>query len=533
MIRQVSSCLRALGSLVLVAGLLAGCGQAAAPAPTATAVPPAATAAPPTPTPPAPTAPVARVPRFEPAPCPFDVPGDRLEGRDVRCGYLVVPEQHSVPAGPTIKLAVAIFKARGDTVQPDPIVYLQGGPGGSSQGPILGFQGAYAKALGQDRDVIYFDQRGTGYSQPNLACPEVAQQGIADYAANLTVAEESAHQMAALEHCRYRLASQGVNLAAYHTTENAADLNDLRVALGLRQLNLLGGSYGSRLGLITMRDYPDAVRSAVLQGIYPPPQNHDEQMPRSFDRALTLVFDACAADPACAAAYPDLPGTFSAVVRDLAAHPVTLQVAAGERTYPLVASGHRFTQVLRALVYQVAGIQQIPSLIYRVHRGDTAPLAPLAAQAIALANSSALGMYYSTECNEETPFNSRASLAAALRDVRPEIRDAFNWYQDLTVCDSWPSGTAPARENAPVVSAVPALLLTGWYDPVTPPAYGESAVATLGQGHHVLFPADAHGVEGNAPACAVSLFAAFIHDPQAPLDAGCAQALRLHFVLPP
>lgn len=531
MIRQVCSCLRGVGSLVLLAGLLTGCGAPAAPAPpTATAVPPTATPALPPPT--AATA-QARVPRFEPAPCPFDVPGDRLEGRDVRCGYLVVPEQHSAPDGPTLKLAVAIFKARGDTVQPDPIVHLQGGPGGASQGAIMGFQGGYAKALGQDRDVIFFDQRGTGHSQPDMTCPEVVRQGIADYAQNLTVAEESAHKIAAVAACRDRLARQGVNLAAYHTTENAADVNDLRVALGVPQLNLIGGSYGTRLGLIAMRDFPAAVRSAVLQGVYPPPQNHDEQIPRSFDRSLKMIFAACAADPACAAAYPDLPGTFRAVVHDLDAHPVTLQVAAGDRTYPLVASGHRFTQVLRALVYQVYSIQLIPALIYQMHGGDTTLLTQFAQQALDLSNSAALGMYYSTECNEETPFNSRAGIDAALRDVLPEIRDAFDWYQDLTVCAAWPGGTAPARENAPVVSAVPALLLTGVYDPVTPPAYGESAALTLSQGHHVLFPADGHGVEGNSRACAAGIFAAFIHDPRGPLDTSCADPLQLKFVLPP
>lgn len=197
------------------------------------------------------------------------------------------------------------------------------------------------------------------------------------------------------------------------------------------------------------------------------------------------------------------------------------------------APGHRFTQVLRALVYQVYSLQRIPALIYQIHGGDTTPLIPLAQQALDLSNSLGVGMYYSTECNEETPFNSRAGIAAALRDVAPEIRDAFDWYQDLTICAAWPGGIAPARENAPVVSAVPALLLTGFYDPVTPPAYGESAVTTLSQGRHVLFPGDGHGVEGNSRTCAATVFAAFIHDPHGPLDTSCADQLQLKFVLPP
>src|SRR5207249_7703609 len=173
------------------------------------------------------------------------LPAGQVEGQTVACGYLVVPERHAQPDGRTIRLAVARFASRQRDPVADPLVYLAGGPGESVQRLIGMFTGALAAAFTADRDFIAFDQRGVGRSQPALDCPELAAQYLEDAARALGAREEGDHTVAAARRCRDRLAAQGVDLAAYTTAESAADVDALRAALGYRQVNLLGVSYGA------------------------------------------------------------------------------------------------------------------------------------------------------------------------------------------------------------------------------------------------------------------------------------------------
>jgi hypothetical protein len=158
---------------------------------------------------------------FHLAPCPFGGVAGVVEGRDVRCGYLVVPEDHSRPGGPTLRLAVAIFKSPAPHPAADPVLLLVGGPGGSAlQTPGPHYIATSLNEWPRDRDLIVFDQRGTGYSQPSLACPELNMVG------NATTF------LQAVRACHDRLVREGVNLHAYTTIQNTADVHDLVRVLG-------------------------------------------------------------------------------------------------------------------------------------------------------------------------------------------------------------------------------------------------------------------------------------------------------------
>ena len=178
---------------------------------------------------------------FEEWDCPFPA----LDG--VTCGYLTVPEDRSQPDGYVVELAVAIISPTGANPDPVPVVYLEGGPGGASLISTDAFQ---AEPIVEDHTLILFDQRGTGFSIPSLNCPELEDD---------TSSDEDPVQA-----CRDRLEADEINLQMYNSAANAADVYDLVTALGYDQVNLWGISYGTKLGLTILRDYPEIVQSAVL-----------------------------------------------------------------------------------------------------------------------------------------------------------------------------------------------------------------------------------------------------------------------------
>ncbi|NIV33457.1 MAG: alpha/beta fold hydrolase, partial [Anaerolineae bacterium] len=283
---------------------------------------------------------------FEDAACPFDLPEGQEEGETVECGYLVVPEDRSNPEGRKLRLAVAIFHHPDGDPEPDPVIYLEGGPGGSALEFVdLGFEDQSAPVFAANRDLILFDQRGVGLSEPALDCPGLTELGI-ELLDNeidgrvLTYREmDDLHLETALA-CEEDL-HEIADLTAYNTIASAADVDDLRRALGYDQVNLWGISYGTRLALGIMRDYPDGVRSVVIDSVFPPDVESEVEAPANMDRALDLLLDSCAADEGCDSAYPDLRGVLFGMVDRLNEEPAAFPVSdllTGDR-YDAVMSG--------------------------------------------------------------------------------------------------------------------------------------------------------------------------------------------------
>ncbi len=445
---------------------------------------------------------------FHAAPCPFTPAARVVEGRDLRCGYLTVPEDHSRPHGPTIRLAVAIFKASSSSTFADPVVYLQGGPGFpllESSGPILKPTSFWSG----DRDLILFDQRGVGYSQPSLACTEFTTMADATF-------------LQVVRACYDRLVRQGINLNAYTTIQNADDVHDLVRALGYRQVNLVSLSYGTRLALTVMRLYPADIRSVVLDSAYPPQVNGDTAIPAAAQRAFDTLFQGCAANPSCNQHYPHLQAVFARLVSDLNQHPATVQATdpqTGKRVSG-VFTGDDLVSELRNALYQTALIPKLPKLIYQIAHHDYSQL--LAVNAALASPMDSLGMHSSVMCSESRL--TLQTLAADVQMVEPESRHFFlaALQQEDALCQLWNVQPVPAVQQQAVTSAIPTLILSGEYDPVTPPAYGMLAAQTLSRSYFFLFPGTGHGVVGTSY-CANIIFSAFVEHPNKQPDATCMQ----------
>src|SRR5579863_405111 len=199
------------------------------------------------------------MPRFEAAPCP-KTPGPIKELRDARCGFLVVPENRSSRKSRVIRLAVAIIPSRSKPAQPDPVVFLAGGPGESA---ILDTPFLVHAGINRNRDLIIMSQRGTLYGEPDLNCPELDRYYARQVSLVYDAPSTGRAQAKAAAACYRRLINQGIDLSAYNTTENEQDFVDLRSVLRIPQWNVYGYSYGTDLTLSLMRDHPDGIRTAI------------------------------------------------------------------------------------------------------------------------------------------------------------------------------------------------------------------------------------------------------------------------------
>jgi pimeloyl-ACP methyl ester carboxylesterase len=236
------------------------------------------------------------------------------------CGYVTVPEEHANPDGPTIRIPVAILRATGTNPQPDPLFLAQGGPGGDAF-ELFSFYLPQSSLL-LDRDLVVINQRGTIYAEPDLRCTEITD-GMGEIL-SLPLAAGTDRYNELLQACYQRLENEGVNLSAFDSVENAADMEAVRQALGYDDINFYGVSYGTLLGLHFMRDYPDHLRSVILDGVVPTSSNFIASLPDNETRVYAELFNACASDAVCAAAYPNLEARYQAVVDQLNANPKTV-----------------------------------------------------------------------------------------------------------------------------------------------------------------------------------------------------------------
>lgn len=439
---------------------------------------------------------------------------------EVECGRLDVPENRAVPGGRTISLAVLVARPTAADRKPDPLVFAQGGPGGPTIETYLSLPELLVGTLDQGRDVVLFDQRGTGASEPGLFCTEIDDLTVRTAEQDLTDAEATRQYVEALGACRARLVGEGVDLAGYTTAENAADVDALRTALGYQQINFYGVSYGTALGLEVLRRFPQAVRSAVLDGVVPPQANFTETVPVTFDGALTTLVSACAADPRCAAAYPDLEGTLRAQVARLDREPARVPVTdpASGITYQVPMGGDDLLATVFQLLYPTELLGAIPALVTEVRDGRYAALGD-ALGLFLFDRSTALGMYHSVQCAEDGDITA---VPVTVAGVRPEVSEfGTDGLRDfLAACGRWAVPPVGSSADLPVHSDVPTLLLSGRFDPITPAGNAAQAAATLPRSRSYTFPNTGHGAFGSEP-CAAQIVNSFIDDPTGPPRDGC------------
>lgn len=439
----------------------------------------------------------------------------RVEGIPfaARCGEVQVPETPGVESGGRmLDLRVVVVPARGREPMPDPIFMLAGGPGQAATevfGPVIGG----LSDLSLSRDVVLVDQRGTGSSAP-LDCPAPGDSLAERLDPNAGFAELAA--------CREGFEA---DLTRYTTPIAMDDLDRVREALGYGQINLMGGSYGTRAALVYMRRHPERVRTAVLDGNAPPAMTMPLWFARDGQRAFDALVRDCAAEPGCTTAFPDPAGDFQRLAERMRQTPPQVTVrhprTGVEETVTLQAD--MLTGGTRGLLYVPDLAALLPLAVKDALDGD---YQPLVAQWLALSDDAgdtmSVGMMLSILCAEDIPRLTDSAVADATDGtfLGTLLVDQFR-----RACDGWPRAELPAGYWDPVTSDIPALVLSGDLDPVTPPSWGEEVAATLSASQHVVVPAAGHGTL--TVGCVPGLLETFLDTANATdLDATCVEDQR-------
>ena len=451
--------------------------------------------------------------KYDFIPCPKPLLRGEVEGQTIECGMLSVPEFHSKRFGKKLKLAVLILKSASQSKRADPIIYLQGGPGGAALETVSTWQNMPWR---KERDIILVDQRGTGYSEPDLRCPEMYE--FFDY-------------LSGIEECQSRL-SRLVDLQAFNSRENAADIDLLRKSLGYKEVNLFGVSYGTRLALTVMRDYPKGIRSVILDSVYPPQVNRLAETDANFYRLLQKVFEDCRNDEACYAAYPTLEQDFLAGLEMLNDNPAEIW------SESLYLNGDDLLNLYFQSMYDERITPSLPYSMSKLGDGDYSAILLLLtgiAKPQELENNASLvgkfiqiiieqlrnqwreveaeGVYYSTECQEDILFHTPKQIDQSVQHLPEIIQYAAQSQADtmFEICKVWRVKKSSSLEDQAVTSDIPTLVLAGAYDPVTIPAWGKLASETLSQSYFYTFPNAAHGVFASGD-CAVNMIGDFINN---------------------
>lgn len=467
-------------------------------------------------------------PRLTPIPCWFSVP----EGEEATCATLAVPERRDRPQGRTLHLTVAILHASDGAALPDPVIYVEGGPGASVFGvgePAEERMESWWDALAplrRTRDVVLFDPRGVGRSEPDTNCPEL--DTLAGHSAAADKDGEEAAERAALTACAQRLLTAGIDPAQFSTPTAADDLADLARAVtagrGGAKVNLLAVSYGTRVVLELLRRHGGVVRAAVLDSVYPPDVNAREDEAWLAYRAFRRLFDDCAASRPCRAAFPDLEKRVLDLVPALNRTPMA--VAVGDSMVPrtMTLDGRRLLTATLESMAEGDSLARLPLALDRATRGRPERLARDAPPLAVGDPDTAEGMAFSVECRE-TVNPADPVRTAANRQRWTPYGSAGAGDTGKRVCALWPAGTQEPAERLPVASTVPVLLLSGAYDPVTPPEWGERAAATLPNSRHLVFRATGHGVTAT-DGCALDTAGAFIEQPDPARVTACKSGLQ-------
>src|SRR6185369_1921233 len=414
---------------------------------------------------------------------PYTFENDQKQKVDAEFGTLLVPENRSNPQSNLIELAFVRFKSTAKNPGP-PIVYLAGGPGGSGIFTAKGSRFPLFMALREIADVIAFDQRGTGYSKPNLNCFD-------RLALPLDVAPTREAAIKELRENSKRGASswgdiQRVDLTGYNTNESADDLEDLRKALGAKQISLWSISYGTHLAFATMRRHPQSIARAILAGTEGP--DHTYKLPSNIQKHLEDLAAVIKADPVVGKEIPDFLGLMKSVFDRLDAHPETVEIIDPRTKLKVKVIVNKF--VMQYIVANNIGTTvtaRFPAMFYRASKGDfTNP-----AQVWLGESRSEIGsaMSYMMDCASGWTTARRERIAQEAKGTL--LEDIFNFpFPD--VCTEWNAPDLGDAFRAVVHSNVPVLFISGTLDARTPISNAEEYRTGFPNGTHIIIEGAVH-----------------------------------------
>ena len=480
---------------------------------------------------------------FRSTDCWFELAPDRIDDRRYSCGEFAVPEHWDKPSSRVIHLPVVTFHATDADPDADPVVFLNGGPGARSYIrdaeaidlywlPFLQHQPWTAR-----RDFIVVGLRGTNWTDANLGCPDSVDPLILGASSEAGKANRSdVLYPKAVVACLEGLAEDH-DFSGYNVDQSARDIATLRIAMSVDRWTLLGISYGTRLALQIMRDYPDGIGGVVLDSVTPIDSDQIGMLPANLDQTLKRIFQACRYDATCNRLFPDSEEKLKRVLARAAKEELEVAIedhpVYGTVFIPLTPSN--IVDVLLRQTYSELGVSLIPFLVDALDRGYQEEfVSGVVALSLDLFDGMAMGAYYIQTCNDSL----HDLVQADRQDVSDSHlipRDLFSRWLDIEIalCRRFAMDPLPPDHHQGTISDVPTLLLSGYYDAATPPRDAIHVARSLPRSYQFTFPDRSHSVltaslfdVEDLPGCPSRIVTAFLDDPEERPDDSCLQHSR-------
>ncbi|MXO74734.1 alpha/beta fold hydrolase [Altererythrobacter aerius] len=453
---------------------------------------------------------------FQPAPCGLkDVPPDYERKHAVECGWVTVPRDHAEPAAKSIRLWTARIRGTGPEPRGEPVLFINGGPGIATVDSMLPYleESKASALLREGRDLILFDQRGSGRSEEAL-CPDLASDLNAIALQGLGPAAQSGRERAAFAACRASLDAAGIDPGAYSTRATVHDMEAIRRAYGIERWNLAGISYGTLVALDAMRTTPASIRSVVLNSPYPPNSAAWAEQLTTVGAGFAAIDRECSAQPACRGRF----GAVGAKLDETLARLEKTPIADGEKRI----TGRQFMRALWPLAVRSVTVKYVPLAIDRAHAGDDALVKKIVA---AFGGGDSFGDYSPAQAHAiMCPESGRtADWFARARERFPVIAGEDpddNWD---TLCAAFRPGFVDPAFFAPVASDIPTLVYFGTFDPATPEIDAYQTVRLLSRATLVEVRGASHGPMVMDD-CTLGIARTFLAAPERAVDRSCLAA---------
>ncbi|MDQ4087964.1 MAG: alpha/beta hydrolase [Pseudomonadota bacterium] len=429
---------------------------------------------------------------------------------ELRCGVYHVQENRTAPSGRTLPLKVIVLPARSARPLNDPVFYFEGGPGEAATASADYVAGL---SIREHRDVVLIDQRGTGEGHRLDCTLEGSDSDLQGYLNS---------RVPALQRCARDLSARA-DLTQYVTPIAMEDIDEVRRALGYDSINVYGGSYGSRAAMIYTRMFGAHVRSAYLSGLVPLAARMPLYFAWSAQRAMDKKLEECARDRACASQYPDPLQDLAIVQRNLAERPARVRISHPVTREPVevLLTGQAFAVGLLRQLYTAEEPATLPALFRRARQGDfTAFVEGAIERERAQRSTTAYGLHRTIVCNEDT---SQIRPEQVERETAGTFLGSSLVREAFEICSAWPRAELPEDYFEPFETAVPALMTSGEYDPVTPPRWGEEARRSFPDSIHIVLRQGHHFDESSSP-CLNDIMRQFLATAAIDrVDIGCAR----------
>ena len=418
-------------------------------------------------------------------PCPSVDCSDIHEPERVKFGYITVPEDYKQPErSRRLQVAFAIIKARSKNRKPDPVILFAGGWGS----PILSRIPYYLEyPLGEERDLILYDYRGLGYSEPPI-CPGLGEEVYSQLTAASSYQVFSVWQRDRFDQCLDDLGEAAIDHNLYGTEERSLDANLLGMKLGYDEYNVFGTSGGTATIQRFLHHATVPVRAAILDSTVPKGYPMIFESTGNFAESLVLVLDRCKQDGACSKAYPQLKERYLAFLEDLDKKPMKLRLKGRTKVF---LNRQEVNALVFNQLYDYQNLRFVPFFLDALIKRKKFVLRRIIRpwEIEQMVTEAVNGPGFLNYMNDYKAFQHgvEASLSTTLSEY--EVLDAYWVYY---VSDR--RFEASEKERIPVKSEVPTLFLSGEYDPTTRPHYTELLLPNFSNSTHLKFPNAGHGL---------------------------------------